>query len=223
MTTWITAMGRLSRCGLPLAVVALVIAVAGIACGDSTSQSEPPPAPATPVTPLSSAVSAAPGGTTQTTRGAAPATPSPSATQSAETPTPAPALRPAEYLLGSEHGLALVQTTRGPSATREGWDDITLDLVLVKFGPDPKVASDIEVEAKTEIVCFANVGSAPNDCLLVAWGEKQFRAELRWSQKNSDPHPSGGAAVSASVKFEVAGNATKATLFFAYHKVPLEL
>lgn len=222
MTTWITAMGRLFRCGLALAVVALVIAVAGIACGDSTSQSEPPPAPATPVTPLSSAVSAAPGGTTQTARGAAPATPSPSATQSAETPTPAPVPRPSGFLLGSEHGLALVQTTRGPSATREGWDDITLDLVLVKFGPDPKVASDIEVEAKTEIVCFVNVGSAPNDCLLVALGGA-VRAELRWSQLDSEPHPSGGAAVSASVKFEVAGNATKATLFFAYHKVPLEL
>ena len=42
--------------------------------------------------------------------------------------------KPEGYYDGAGHGLALVQTSRRPSASREGWMDITLDLAAVRFG-----------------------------------------------------------------------------------------
>ena len=126
-------------------------------------------------------------------------------------PTPTRVPGPAGYLLGDEHGIALVRTTRAPSPTRQGWVDITLDpLVITKFGPNPTVASQITVQATTGSICFANV-AAPNDCLSVVWGsQEQFQAELRphrqatsvsWPSRKAWPYP---------VTFEVPANATRA-------------
>ena len=116
-----------------------------------------------------------------------------------------------------------MQTTREPSATREGWVDITLDLVLTKFGRDPGVASNIAVETNAASLCFANVRS-PNDCLLVAWGsQEQFETELRpwlnateiaWPPRKAMPYP---------VTFEVPENASRASLIFDESRVTLNL
>ena len=252
---------RPPRLGSILGVVAVVIALATVACGDSTPRRAPAPAPApaaapapapspvaakspatapsptdAPVQPTSTPVPAtatpAPVPPTPTpvpataTPAPVPPTPTPvpaTATPAPVPPTPTPVPGPAGYLLGSEHGLALVHTIREPSATREGWVNIILILVVTKFGPDAGVASRISVEAEPKSVCFANV-SPPSDCLLVAWGsDEQFEGELRTSQGTGKVSWPERKAWPYTVVFEVAENATQASLFFGEHKVSLNL
>ena len=126
-------------------------------------------------------------------------------------------------MLGSEYGLALVGTTRVSSPTHQGWVDITLALVLTKFGPDPSLASTIWVEASPEAVCL-QVTSLPDDCFHVAWGsEEQFRGQLRASHGTGVvPWPSA-RPWPYSITFEVPANATRAGLHFAQHRVSLDL
>ena len=147
----------------------------------------------------------------------------PTATPFHPTPTPTPVPPPAGYLLGSEYGLALVQTTRSISQDHQGWVDITLALAITKFGPDPNVASKIAVEALPESICFENVGP-PNDCLSLAWGSsEQFKGQLRSSQGTGEIDWPSGRTWPYSVIFEVPANAARASVLFGEHRVPLNL
>ena len=129
--------------------------------------------------------------------------------------------KPEGYYHGVEHGLALAQTTRRSSQNREGWVDITLNLVAVKFG-----GSELSVQGEgTNSVCFGG-----GDCFFVKWGSKeQNEAELTGIggrggifMDELDGHPAQ-KAVNLGVTFQVAANATKASLFFGEHRVPLDL
>ena len=136
------------------------------------------------------------------------------------TPTPTAASKPPGYLHGEEHGIAVLGTTRRPSETREGWVDITLTLATLKFAGD---IDDREYETDANSLCYVN-SQPPHDCLFIAWGsEEQFEAEIRASHPVSDM----GWAFKTDilhVTFEVAANATEASLFFGeQHKIPLHL
>lgn len=219
MATW-TTKTRLRRYGLALGVAALIVALAAVGCGGTSA-----PVPPTPKVALAPEVvtvpAVAPSTASGTTEAPSAATPTPVPPMPIPTSTPVPG--PAGYLLGSEHGLALLQTTREPSGTREGWMDITLDLVVTKFGTDPEVASNIELETEPKSVCFANT-SPPHDCFLVAWGsQNQFEAVLRPSVGSGKVTWPTRKAWPYQVTFEVAGNATNASLFFGEHKLNLNL
>ncbi len=137
------------------------------------------------------------------------------------TPTPsAPGiLEPEGYYHGIDHGLAVAQTSRSPSASREGWVDITLSMMAVKFG-----GGMLQVESgESNSLCFG-----PGDCFLVQWGsEEQFEAEMsipaRWREDTGAPGSRGPKAASLDVTFQVAGNADNANLYFGDHKIPLNL
>ena len=149
-----------------------------------------------------------------TTAPAPTATPAPT-----PAPTPTPAPKPPGYHHGLEHGIAVVQTTRRPSETRDGWVDITLDLAAIKFDGD---RGNWEIRTDQKSACF--VTSQPSDdCLLIAWGsQEQFEADLRASGYR-DERPTLKTLV-YPVTFEVAANATVANLFFGDEtKIPLNL
>ena len=137
----------------------------------------------------------------------------------AATPTPLPPPKPPGYLHGEEHGIALLQTKRTPSETRDGWVDITLFLAIRKFAGD----GYYDYEADENSFCLLN-SQLPNDCLFVAWGsEEQFEAELDW-QLSSEAYGFNYKTEIAMIIFEVAANATNAGLFFTEgHKIPLNL
>ena len=139
------------------------------------------------------------------------------------TPAPVPLVKPPGYLHGAEHGIALIQSTRRPSQTREGWVDITLDLAVTRFGPDVQKASAIGYELKEEALCFEN-GSSPNDCVVVVWGsEEQVTAQFDDGGRATPPSVPVGSSFLLPITFEVAGNATQASLLFGEHKVPVDL
>ena len=133
-------------------------------------------------------------------------------------------VKPEGYYHGVEHGLAVTQTARAPSNVREGWVDITLNLAVVRFdGAGLSVKKSVEAGS----VCFDGE-TATNDCFQVKWGsEEQFEADL--SDERSIAVERGGfgvpagKAVNMGVTFEVAANATNASLLFGEHRVPLDL
>ena len=91
------------------------------------------------------------------------------------TPAPLPPSKLPGYLHGTEHGIALLRTTRAPSETRDGWVDIALMLATTKFAGD---IEDRDANLDEHSFCYLN-SRPPHDCLLVAWGsEEQFEAEL---------------------------------------------
>ncbi len=146
--------------------------------------------------------------------------PVPAAKAVPPTPTSTPAPKPAGYLHGAEHGIALPQTTRRPSETRDGWVDITLALATLKFGGE---ADNREHRVEANSMCYVN-RQLPDDCLFIAWGsEEQFEAELRASHPVSDsglPFQTDTLVVT----FEIAANANSASLYFGdQHKIILDL
>ena len=232
------------RATLSAAVAALLLAVSLAACRDSEPV-EATSAPAGPLAPTSAPTGSTPrqavavvtqapvspptlparaGEPTPATIGApAPTTPAvpadePSATPVPTAPTPAP--KPPGYLHGAEHGLALLQTARKPSETREGWVDIRLTLATLKFAGD---VDDRDYEVDENSLCYVN-SQLPHDCLFVAWGnEEQFEAEISASHPSEEfgwPYKTDFLFI----EFEVAANATNASLFFGeQHKIPLNL
>ena len=235
---------------LVLPAVAILLLVAFVpACGDTGS--EPPPRQAPPseqaaptptpapqsasepsptVAPASPTPTPAPQSASEPSPTVAPASPTPTpAPQSASepsptvvpaSPTPTPAPKPAGYLHGVEHGVALLQTTRRPSETRDGWVDITLTLATLKFGGD---AASRRHKVEANSMCYMN-RQPPHDCLFVAWGsQEQFEAELTASHPVSDSGSPFQTDILV-VAFEVAANATNASLYFGdKHKIPLDL
>ena len=153
------------------------------------------------------------------------------------TPTPAPTtgdsssvapvleegsatVRPEGYYLGNNHGLALAQTARRPSEVRDGWMDITLNLVGVRFAGGRLQVQDSE---GASVFCFEDTqdGPEPSDCLSVKWGStNQNEAQLKVTgMESSNSHK----AVNFQATFEVAANATKGSLFFGEHEIALDL
>ena len=143
------------------------------------------------------------------------------------TPTlqPQDPTQPRGYYLGSGHGLAIVQTARQANERREGWVDITLNLVAIKFDD-----GELTVNQRREpnSICFeGSEGSA--DCLMVKWGsEEQYEAGLtgtgnRRSILLDDSKPLTPKAVNLGVAFQVPSNATRARLFFGDNQIPLDL
>ena len=143
------------------------------------------------------------------------------------TPTPQPQdpTKPRGYYLGSGHGLAIVQTARQTNERREGWVDITLNLVAIKFDD-----GELTVNRRREpnSICFeGSEGSA--DCLMVKWGsEEQYEADLtgtgnRRSILLDDSKPLTPKAVNLGVAFQVPSNATRASIFFGDNQIPLKL
>ena len=137
-----------------------------------------------------------------------------------EPPTPTPAPKPAGYYAGAEHGIALLQTTRQPSQTRDGWVDVTLTLATLKFDGD---VHNRKHRTDANSFCYVN-RKPPDDCLLVAWGsEEQFEAELHAF------HPIYATGLPFRtdilvVTFEVATNATRASLYFGnQQRIPINL
>ena len=132
------------------------------------------------------------------------------------TPEPGEPLKPPGYLHGAEYGLALALTTRRPSVTRDGWVDITLNLVAAKFEGGGVAVS----EGEQESVCFGR-----DDCISVKWGStEQNEAALRTAEGAAEAFASQRRkAVNLEVTFEVAANATQGSLYFNEHKVPLNL
>ena len=198
---------------LSTAVVALLLAAFAVGCGDS----EPTP------TSTTTDATAPPGvRTAQPTLTASGAPPQTTAAAPADEPmaTPVPpAPKPPGYLHGAEHGIALLQTTRTPSGTREGWVDITLILATLKFAGD---VDDRDHEVDENSLCYLN-SQPPHDCLFVAWGnEEQFEAEISASHLSEE-----GLHYKTDllfIEFEVAANATNASLFFGeQHKIPLNV
>ena len=213
---------------LPLSVAAILfLAVFAVACGDTAPivapelqapAMEPTSAPAVTAEQEASTSPQAPVASSGQTTGAG--GPLPTATSVPPSPTSTPPPKPAGYLHGAEHGIALLQTTRQPSETREGWVDISLTLATLKFGGD--VASR-EHRVEPNSMCYVN-RQPPDDCLFIAWGsEEQFEAEIRASHWTSDP----GRALKTDilvVTFEAAANANKASLYFGdQHKIPIDL
>jgi hypothetical protein len=98
--------------------------------------------------------------------------------------------------------------------------DITLALAVTRFGSQ---ASTIDLEASAETVCF--LGSRlEDDCLRVVWGSKeQFSAELRSSSGPGAVAWPAGKTWPFSSTFEIPENASRASLLFAGHMVPLGL
>ena len=143
--------------------------------------------------------------------------------QPPSTPSPVPLVKPPGYLNGAEHGIALIQSTRRPSQTREGWVDITLDLAVNRFGPDVQRALEIGYELKEGELCFEN-SVPPNDCVVVVWGsEEQVTAQFDDGGRATPLSVPLGSALLLPITFEVAGNATQASLLFGEHKVPVDL
>ena len=135
------------------------------------------------------------------------------------TPPPLPPDKPEGYHHGQEHGLALVQTSRKPSAEREGWVDITLNLVAVRWGGEAGSTSRPSMPNPNS-VCFG--GS--DDCFVVKWGStEQFVAEITPERLQSESETVGAQAVNLAVTFEVAGNADNANLYFGDNKVSVNL
>ena len=212
----------------PLSVAAILfLAAFAVACGDTAPTvapelqapaMEPTSAPAVTAEQEASTSPQAPVASSGQTTGAG--GPLPTATSVPPSPTSTPPPKPAGYLHGAEHGIALLQTTRQPSETREGWVDISLTLATLKFGGD--VASR-EHRVEPNSMCYVN-RQPPDDCLFIAWGsEEQFEAEIRASHWTSDP----GRALKTDilvVTFEAAANANKASLYFGdQHKIPIDL
>ena len=224
------------RKALSTAVVIALLAVVAAACDDGPPQSEPvatamPTSTTDPTAPtVARAVEATPTAastpppTQQSGQPTRSVEPTPAATAPPPpdaTPTPTPGPKPPGYLHGAEHGIALLQTTRKPSETREGWMDITLILATLKFAGDVDDREHQKVDANS--LCYLNE-EPPHDCLFVAWGsEEQFEAEITAS------HPSDEFGFYYKtdllfVAFEVAANATQASLFFGeQHKIPINL
>ena len=151
------------------------------------------------------------------------ATPVPTQGSDEPTPTPTPIQRPPGYLHGAEYGIAITQSTSRPSQTRDGWVDITLDIAVTRFGPDARKASLIEYELKEDSICFEN-STPPNDCVIVAWGsQEQFTAAFRYEGGHGPQGVPIGSTLLLPLTFEVASNATQASLFFEEHKVPVDL
>ncbi len=126
-------------------------------------------------------------------------------------------IEPEGYFHGEGYGLALVQTTRMPSAEREGWVDITLSLVAVKHsgGELPRLQA-----GQNNDLCFD-----ATDCFDIKWGStEQNQAEMsqRWNEQGAG-NSLVTKAINLLVTFQVAGNATNATLYFSGNKVPLDL
>ena len=138
------------------------------------------------------------------------------ATGAEATPEPGEPLKPPGYLHGAEYGLALAQTTRRPSVTRDGWVDITLNLVAARFEGGGVAVS----EGEQESVCLGR-----DDCMSVKWGStEQNEAALRTAEGAAEAFASQRRkAVNLEVTFEVAANATQGSLYFNEHKVPLNL
>ena len=198
---------------LSTAVVALLLAAFAVGCGDSepTPTSTTTDATAPPRVRTAQPTLTASGAPPQTTA-AAPAD------EPMATPVP-PAPKPPGYLHGAEHGIALLQTMRTPSETREGWVDITLMVATLKFAGD---VDDRDYEVDENSLCYLN-SQPPHDCLFVAWGnEEQFEAEISASHLSEE-----GLHYKTDllfIEFEVAANATNASLFFGeQHKIPLNL
>ena len=191
---------------------------------ERTSEPAPTAAPASPTpTPapqsaLEPSPTVAPASPTPTPAPQSASEPSPTVAPASPTPTPAP--KPAGYLHGVEHGVALLQTTRRPSETRDGWVDITLTLATLKFGGD---AASRRHKVEANSMCYMN-RQPPHDCLFVAWGsQEQFEAELTASHPVSDSGSPFQTDILV-VAFEVAANATNASLYFGdKHKIPLDL
>ena len=189
----------------------------------SASEPSPTVAPASPPTPAPQSASepsptVAPASPTPTPAPQSASEPSPTVVPASPTPTPAP--KPAGYLHGVEHGVALLQTTRRPSETRDGWVDITLTLATLKFGGD---AASRRHQVEANSMCYMN-RQPPHDCLFIAWGsQEQFEAELTASHPVSDSGSPFQTDILV-VTFEVAANATNASLYFGdQHKIPLDL
>ena len=126
------------------------------------------------------------------------------------------------YLQGAEHGVALVQTARVDSPTHQGWVDITLDLVLTRYGTAPDAAPQIAVSADGTAVCFTNT-TEPHDCFAVQWGSiEQFEAILKPRQAPGTTWPVQ-KAWPYTVTFEIPGNADRASFFFGPNRVELDL
>ena len=126
----------------------------------------------------------------------------------AGTPASLPVVKPPGYHHGIEHGIAVVQTTR--ESSREGWVDITLVIAAVKFDG---LLSTIEFRHEPSAICLVTQQAA-DDCLVVAWGsEEQFEAELDSEAPDEFDLPAGKSWL-LDVTFEIASNATKASLFF---------
>ena len=131
--------------------------------------------------------------------------------------------KPPGYLHGAEYGIAVTQSTRRPSQTREGWVDITVDLAVTRFGPDALKASTVGYELREGALCFEN-SAPPNDCVIVSWGsEEQFTPEFAEVGQYGPHEVPVGSTFLLPITFEVAGNATQASLFFGEHKVPVDL
>ena len=164
------------------------------------------------------------------------------------TPAPGP-VKPDGYYHGATHGLALAQTARQPSESRDGWVDITLNLVAVKFSSGEL---GMEGSGESNIFCFegaqapaeyvqgtsggltgpppstaqapAGRDQGPADCFSVKWGStEQNEAQLRVANWESAGSSFGLKAVNFQVTFEVAANADKAGLFFGEYRIPLDL
>ena len=121
-------------------------------------------------------------------------------------------LRPDGYYHGTNHGLALAQTVRRPSATRDGWVDIMLNMVAIRFG-----SGQLDVRGgSASVFCFD-----PADCISVKWGStNQNEATLNVGRLET---AESRKAVNFTATFEVAANATKGSLFFGEHEIPLDL
>ncbi len=130
---------------------------------------------------------------------------------------------PPGYYHGVKHGLALAQTSRRPSVSREGWVDITVSLVAVRQGGG---LLDVE-RGESNSLCFSAGEDIADDCFLVQWGSQdQFEAELHFNIDTANtgmPGPRGPKSVGFTVTFEVAGNADSANIYFNEHKIPLDL
>ena len=225
-------MNRLTKllCLLPLIVLAIIMS--GCPRSDdqvvaTRAQKAAPPAPIQQTTPVPTQDpdEPTPSATPTPTPSATP-TPTPSATPTptpSATPTPTPVPRPPGYLHGAEYGIAVTQSTRRPSQTREGWVDITLDLAVTRFGPDALKASTVGYELREGALCFEN-SAPPNDCVIVSWGsEEQFTPEFAEVGQYGPHEVPVGSTFLLPITFEVAGNATQASLFFGEHKVPVDL
>ena len=142
-----------------------------------------------------------------------------SAARPASAPTPTPIPKPPGYFHGEEHGIAIYQTHREISETRSGWVDITLALFVTKFAPTGTNITSIDLESTINSLCFTN-SKLPNDCGIIKWGsEEQFEAEFL----NPEKITLSGAHSLQYLTFEVAQNATNASLLFGEHRIPIDL
>ena len=116
------------------------------------------------------------------------------------------------YHYGASFGIAVLQTARVPSETREGWVDISLHIASLGRGG----GSPAGIENNSGSVCIVSA-NGEQECVDVRWGTSEQVEAVLSATTLSAPARRGTRDIMPMlfmIEFEVAANATRASLKF---------